>query len=136
MKYDRFLFALSILSILGVFLGNIYSNARLYGICLETDPACRFAADRFGDPLLAGSFALLLISTILIALPNSVFRTWLWFGGWYVPLALIILAFYPEPRGMNFSPSLEQMTFYVTSIFIWVSLAVIFSAIMGSFFKK
>jgi hypothetical protein len=137
MNYKRILILISLLSLITIAFGNFSSNSRYFEICLESEPACFHITHQLGEPLFASSFVLLFVSTVLLAVPLSVFRKWLWFGGWYIPLGAVILIFYQGPGGgMNFNPYVEQMTFYVTSIFIWVSLAIIFLSIVRNSIKK
>lgn len=125
-------------SLSGIFLGYIFSNSRYFTLCFNEDPICRLLFDRVGDPMFLGSFSLLLILTILFAVPNTTFRTWLWFGAWYVPLGALVLIFYPEPGGgtLNLNPSVEQVTQYVCVTFIVVSLIIIISEIVFRALRK
>jgi len=111
------LLALSLIgSGLGFFLLKVYDcGASVFCYNLGTKAFALY----YGMPALAFVFLILLL------LPQA-FSTWKKFAIWFVPLAAILFAVYPEPgSGDLFSPYPEQVFQWVSALYIIASLVII-----------
>jgi hypothetical protein len=117
--------ALTAVSVIGLLIGYIFSNSTKFGICTHEQYSCRELFNNIGDPLFYGSGALALVFLILLFVPQA-FPAWKKFAIWFVPLAVILFAIYPEPgSGDLFSPYPEQIYRWVSGFYVVVSGAII-----------
>lgn len=106
-------------------LGYVLSNSVFFSLCSQTEYACRDLFNRVGDPLFYGGGALSLVFLILLFIPQA-FQKWKKFAVWFVPLAALLFAFYPNPGSGDFlSPYPEQVFKWVSVFYVVVSLAII-----------
>lgn len=86
---------------------------------------CFYFYTRVGDPLFYGMGALALVFLLLLFIPRA-FSAWKKFAIWFVPLAVILFIFYPEPgSGDYFSPYPEQVFKWVSVIYVLISSVII-----------
>jgi len=72
-----------------------------------------------------GMPALALVFLILLFIPQA-FSAWKKFAIWFVPLAALLFAFYPDPgSGDLFSPYPEQIFRWVSGLYVVVSILII-----------
>ena len=80
---------------------------------------------RFGKVFFYGSGALALVFLILLFVPRA-FPAWKKFAVWFIPLAALLFAIYPEPgSGDLFSPYPEQIFRWVSAFYILASVFII-----------
>ncbi len=110
-------------------LGYIFTNSIQLSICLSNETvveaSCINFYERLGDPMFYGGGALSLVFLILLFLPSA-FGTWKKFAVWFVPLAALLFAFYPDPGSGDFlSPYPEQVFKWVSVLYVLVGLGII-----------
>lgn len=123
------LFATSILTSI---FGYIFTNSIKFGFCIAdgivTQASCINFYERIGDPIFYGGVALSLVSLVLLLVPQA-FSAWKRFASWFVPLAVLLFIFYPEPdAGDLLSPYPEQVFQWVSVLYVVLSLGVIVHA--------
>ena len=123
MQVKKYLF----FSIFFTFVGYVLSNARQFGICSLNDPSCRALFDRIGEPILFGGIALSVVFFVLLFTHQYAFSAWKKFAVWYVPIAALIMAFYPTPPGnfIVFSPQPSTVVYYLSLIYVIASVVII-----------
>lgn len=105
--------------------GFVLSNSATYGLCAHDSYNCREILNRIGDPLFYGSGALALVFLALLFVPRA-FSAWKKFAIWFVPLAALLFAVYPNPgSGDLFAPYPEQIYQWVSGFYVLVSAAII-----------
>jgi len=86
---------------------------------------CYWLFTRVGDPLLYGGLALSVVFALLLLIPSG-FAVWKKFAIWFVPLAVLLFIFYPEPGAWDFlSPMPEQLFQWVSIFYVAVSAILI-----------
>ena len=123
MDYKKILNVSLLLSVVGCAVGYvlIYFPEKLF-FCLADDAnSCIFG---LGEPLLFGFLQLGIIFLILRFLPKEIFKAWLYFGSWYIPLAAIVVFMTSEFGSIGF-PGKEGMVWTLGSIYLAVSIFLI-----------
>lgn len=78
-----------------------------------------------GKGLFYGFSALAIVFVLLMFVPSA-FQAWKKFAIWFVPLAALLFAFYPNPgSGDFFSPYPEQIFQWVSALYVLVSALII-----------
>lgn len=119
-------------SLIAAGVGYLFTHTIQYGICiyegLKRDPACLNFYDRIGVPAFYGFGALAIVFALLLVVPKAI-PAWKKFAKWYVPVAALILIFYPTNQSMDFlTPSLGIAAQWIAGIYLVVSLAIIIRA--------
>lgn len=119
------------LSLIGWFGGYLLTSSYDLGFCysnFETntfDVSCHEFFEHIGNPLYYGMPALALIFLILLFVPQA-FSAWKKFAIWFVPLAALLFAVYPDPgAGDLFSPYPEQVFRWTSGLYVIVSVLII-----------
>ncbi|TSD00319.1 MAG: hypothetical protein Greene101415_910 [Parcubacteria group bacterium Greene1014_15] len=99
----------------------------------EYDNLCIFD---IGQPLLFGFGQLGIIFLILRFLPKEIFKAWLWFASWYIPLAVIWIISTPAYGGAFLSPSKEGVVLALGGIYMAVSVLIIIIRLLFLKLKK
>lgn len=128
MKNKQILIPL-ILSVVGFVVGYVLTNSIKFWICISnnvvTDASCINLYERLGDPIYYGAGALAIVFLVL-SFTSQAFSAWKKFAVWFVPLAVLLFIFYPEPgSGDLFSPYPEQVFQWVSGLYIIISLLLI-----------
>ena len=122
-----------------VLIGNVLIAAQKIGLC-PVDPEgwdCRhLLADSIGQPLFLGFSALGLTFFLLRFLPAQVFKAWLYFAAWYVPLAATWIIITPTQGGHFLSPDKEGLTWLLGGVYLAVSLLIIVTTFIYQHLKK
>lgn len=80
---------------------------------------------RLGKGSFYGFGALAFTSVLLFFVPQT-FDVWKKFAIWFIPLAVILFIFYPDPgSGDLFSPYPEQVYKWVSVLYVVISLGII-----------
>ncbi|OGG68253.1 hypothetical protein A3C95_01385 [Candidatus Kaiserbacteria bacterium RIFCSPHIGHO2_02_FULL_56_30] len=123
------------LSLIGFGIGYGLTNSTLFSFCLHDEYNCRSLLNSIGDPLYYGTGALAIVFVILYFVPRA-WGAWRRFAIWFVPLAALLFAFYPEPGGGDlFSPYPEQVFQWVSALYLLVSVIIITFASLRSRFQ-
>ena len=86
--------------------------------------------------LFFGSLALSVIFLILLFIPRA-WGAWKRFAIWFIPLAVLLFAWYPDPgSGDYFSPYPEQVFQWVSALYIGASLGIIATSLVNDWRKK
>ncbi len=113
------------LSILGLIAGYILTSSVVFGLCNSEAYVCRDLLNNIGDPLFYGMGALAVVFLFLLFVPRAA-SAWKKFAIWFVPLAILLFIFYPEPgSGDLFSPYPEQIFQWTSFFYVIVSLIII-----------
>ncbi len=123
MDYKKILNVSLLLSIVGCLVGYIllHFSEKLFFCLADNGNICAFS---LGKPLLFGFFQLGIIFLILRFLPEKVFKTWLCFASWYVPLAAILIFLTPALGSVAF-PGKDGLIWTLGSIYLAVSIFLI-----------
>ena len=121
-----------IFSLIGLGIGYVLTNSIQFGMCkvdeLVTEASCINSFERVGDPLFYGMAALAIVFLVLLFRPSAV-GAWKKFAKWYIPIVTLIFIFYPNPgSGDFFSPYPEQIFQWLSTLYVVVSLIIIFVA--------
>src|SRR3989344_4288697 len=112
---------LLILSVIGFGIGYVLTNSIQFNMCTVnktiTEASCINFYERVGDPLLYGMTGLAFIFLILTFIPN-VFSAWKKFAIWFIPLAILLFIFYPEP-----------VFRWVSILYVVISIFIIFKSL-------
>ena len=104
-------------------LGSLFCSVAGYAI-LHSDLNASATGDfliRLGDGLFYGSGALALVFLLLLLVPRA-YPAWKKFAVWFVPLAAILFAIYPNPgSGDLFAPYPEQVYRWVSGFYVLAS---------------
>lgn len=80
---------------------------------------------RLGKSLFYGMPALAFVFLILVFLPQA-FSAWKKFAVWFIPIAILLFIFYPDPSpGDYFSPYPEQIFRWVSIFYVVASIFII-----------
>lgn len=122
MDYKKVLNISVAVSVAGCAIGYllVYFSERICGV--EDDSFCIFSV---GEPLLFGFVQLTIIFLILRFLPKEIFRAWLWFASWYIPLAIILIFVAPSTGSGIFPTDKESSTWTLGGIYMAVSILII-----------
>jgi hypothetical protein len=121
-----------VVSFVGFLSGYILSNSASFGICASNAYECRDLFNRIGDPLLYGMGALSLVFVILLFFTRAV-SAWKKFAGWFIPLAAILFAVYPQPGAWDFlSPDPETLFKWISISYVVISVAIIVGVALKS----
>lgn len=113
------------LSVVGFGIGLAFGKSTELNLCLISEPTCINNLTWIGNALFYGSGALALVFLILLFVPRA-FPAWKKFAIWFVPLAALLFAIYPEPgSGDLFSPYPEQIFRWVSAFYILASVFII-----------
>lgn len=119
---------LLVLSVIGLGVGYVLTNSIKFGICIAnptvTQASCINFYERLGDPIFYGMGALALVFLTLLTIPKA-WPAWKRFAIWFVPVAAILLAIYPEPNSWDVLPSPQEFSKWVSGIYILVSVWII-----------
>lgn len=121
---------LLVLSVIGFVFGYVFLNSYEFNVCsanFETnvyDVSCHILFERIGAPLFYGMGALALVFLTLLTIPKA-WPAWKRFAIWFVPVAAILLAIYPEPNSWDVLPSPQEFSKWVSGIYILVSVWII-----------
>ncbi|GEM_PF-1677058 len=128
-KYNFIIFALSLL---GIIIGySLVAYPETLGVCKVGDISCldnSFLIFGLGRPLAITSFFVFLVSIILSFARNEVFRSWLNFAKWFLPLSIIGIIIAPTQTHNLFlvDPFDKQFaSLFLSAIFFLVSLLII-----------
>ena len=128
MSIRKGLILLSLVSIVGTAIGYVLTNSIKYGICIAneivTEASCISFYERVGNALYFGIGALAVVFFVLLFVPKA-FGAWKKFAIWFVPLAVILLAVYPEPSDWDILPNPEVLAKWVSGIYVAISLVII-----------
>lgn len=110
-------------------LGFVFTNSVKFGFCISNQEVrevlCINFFERVGDPLFYGGLALFAVFVLLTFLPQA-FNTWKKFATWFIPLAILLFIFYPNPgAGDYFSPYPEQVFKWTSILYVAISTIVI-----------
>ena len=118
-------------SVVGFIAGYVFSDSYGLGLCysdLQTntfDTSCHQLFERIGDPMLYGFGALAFVFMGLLFVPEA-FSRWWKFAVWFVPLAVLLFIFTPEPQGwVSPIPSPESVFQWVSSFYVIASYSLI-----------
>lgn len=126
MNAKRLNIGLLIASAIGFGLGLAFKSSIELSLCLVTEPTCINNFTWIGNALFYGSGALALVFLILLFTPSA-FPAWKKFAIWFVPIAAILFAMYPDPgSGDYFSPYPEQVFQWVSILYVIISAVIIF----------
>jgi len=119
-------------SMVGIIVGYILTNSTKFNICVLnqtiTEATCINFYERLGDPLFYGMLALTVVFLILLFIPRA-FDAWRKFAVWFIPLAVLLFIFYPDPgSGDLFSPYPEQVFQWVSGLYVLISVFIIVRA--------
>ena len=79
-----------------------------------------------------GMLALAFVFLVLTFIPKA-FPAWKKFARWFIPIAVVIFIFYPDPgSGDYFSPYPEQVFQWISTLYVLISILIIF----GSLFRN
>ena len=113
------------LSVVVFAIGWILRDSINFGLCLVSEPTCINNRTWIGNALYYGPGALSLVFVVLFFLPQA-FPAWKKFAIWFVPLAALLFAVYPDPgSGDFFSPFLRQVFQWVSVLYVLISLVII-----------
>ncbi|HEY4494188.1 MAG TPA: hypothetical protein VJB95_02030 [Candidatus Paceibacterota bacterium] len=123
---------LFMVSMVGIIVGYILTNSTKFNICVLnqtiTEATCINFYERLGDPLFYGMLALTVVFLILLFIPRA-FDAWRKFAVWFIPLAVLLFIFYPDPgSGDLFSPYPEQVFQWVSGLYVLISVFIIVRA--------
>ena len=80
---------------------------------------------KLGKSLFYATTAMSLVFLVLLFTPQA-FTAWKKFAIWFVPLAAILFAVYPDPgSGDLFSPYPEQIFQWVSALYVIISISII-----------
>lgn len=117
----KIILALFFLSSVGLGVGYYFSFKYDCGYSIF----CYDLFSRFGNPLFYGMGALAIVFLVLLAIPQA-FPAWKKFAIWFVPLAALLFAFYPDPgSGDFFSPYPETVYRWASELYVVVSIVII-----------
>lgn len=91
-----------IISVIGTLVGYVLSNPLVFGICqrkylFNNIQGCLDSTiSGIGEPLLIFSILLVVILSILLFLNKNIFKSWLRFAAWWIPLSIILIVITPE----------------------------------------
>lgn len=123
MKVKNTIFSLISLAIIGI--GYAMSNSVYFGLCIQNQYSCREVFNRIGDPMFYGGLGLFVVFLALYFVPKA-WSAWKKFALWFIPLALLLFIFYPEPgSGDFFSPYPQTVFKWVSAIYVAISLYII-----------
>ena len=96
------------------------------------DNYCYDFSEAYGPPLFLNGLSLLVVSLILLFVRESVYKSWLRFAYWAVPISIIILWLAPTstPGGIGISFldfTKQSASWLVSSAFLLISLWIIVS---------
>lgn len=118
-------------SIIIFFAGYCLTNSYEFGICFSSteanifDVSCHQMFERVGNPLFHGGAALAIVFALLYAFPHA-FSVWKKFAIWFIPLAVLLFIFYPNPGSGDFlAPMPEQLFQWVSALYVIVSAIII-----------
>lgn len=121
---DRILKFLATSLLLAV-IGYVLTTSAAFNLCLHNQYSCRELLNQIGDPIFYGMGALSLVFLVLYSFPQA-FSAWKKFAMWFVPLAALLFAVYPEPgSGDLFSPFPEQVFQWISAAYVIISLVII-----------
>lgn len=124
MKKNKIIW-LFVASLIFLMIGMIFKKSIETGICLATEPSCINIFTHIGNALYYGMSALAIVFLILIFTPGAVIA-WKKFARWYIPIAILIFIFYPNPgSGDLFSPYPEQIFQWLSGAYVAISVLVI-----------
>lgn len=117
------------ISLFGCAVGYVLTNSVDFGICIAneyaTDAGCLNFYERIGDPMFYGFGALAFVFMGLLFVPEA-FSRWWKFAVWFVPLAVLLFIFTPEPQGwVSPIPSPESVFQWVSSFYVLASYSLI-----------
>jgi len=100
-----------------------YYGAYVYECSYSVD--CYNFVFHFAHPVMYGSGALAIVFALLYAFPHA-FSAWKKFAVWFVPLAVLLFIFYPNPGSGDFlAPMPEQIFQWVSALYVIASSIVI-----------
>ena len=128
------------LSLVGFVAGYVMTNSVRFGLCVDTlqvsDASCMLFFERIANPLYYGCFALGISFILLFIFPRTL-TIWKYFGYWFIPLAFIILATYPNPGAGDFlSPDPSTLARWISYFYATVSIVIILSTAIIQKVKK
>ena len=114
-----------ILSLIGAGFGYVATNSTLFSLCSTESYECRDFYNKVGDPLFYGMGALAIVFLILLLTPKAV-PAWKKFAVWFIPVAAIVFAVYPQPGAWDFlSPDPITVFKWVSAFYVVASLCII-----------
>jgi len=120
--------ALFILSVIGLGVGYVLTNSIKFGICIAnevvTEASCINLYERVGDPVFYGMAALALVFLVLMLVPKA-WNAWKKFAVWYIPIAAVLLILYPEPNSWDVLPDPQELSKWISGLYIVVSLFIV-----------
>ena len=122
----NFIIGALVLSTLCFSVGLILKNSTEIGLCLASEPGCINNMTHVGNILFYGMGALALVFLVLLFTPQAV-SAWKKFAIWFIPLATLLFIFYPNPAsGDLFSPYPEQIFQWTSTLYVIISLVIVF----------
>ena len=114
-------------SILFTIAGSIINYSFRFSLCSLNDPSCINLFHRIGEPILYGGIALSIVFFLLLFTREYAFSAWRKFAIWYVPIAALIMAFYPTPQGgfFVFDPDPSTVSYYLSVVYVVASALII-----------
>lgn len=111
----------------------VYSLGTCYG---------SFIHQSFGviKPLYLFSLVTLPLAVLLVFVSSSIFKSWLKFAVWWIPLSVLIIAFASSTRGGSgieiLSFTTEDAVFMMSSLFVMLSVGIIVGKLLTVFLDK
>src|SRR3989338_3349372 len=115
--------SIALYSIAGFLVGIFFANITELGVC-NTGFCRNILEDTVGVPVGLFSVALFVLSIILLFLQEKVFRAWVKFAKWYLPIVAVIIIIFPAQAGF-LSPDRETITWLTAGVFLIASLSII-----------
>lgn len=75
-------------SIIGSFVGYVFTNSVVFNLCTQNAISCRSTFNQIGDPLFYGAVALSVVFLVLLFVPQA-FKVWKRFAIWFIPLGVL-----------------------------------------------
>ena len=116
-----FLFSSIVTFSIGYFLLH---DSNYGGFCVPRYLDCINFYVRIGDVMTIYSGALVIIFLVLAVFPST-FKTWKRFGIWSLPLTVVLLLWYPEPRSWDLIQDPTSIVQWVSGFYVFVSLVLI-----------
>ncbi len=107
------------------FVGVILSIPEKIGLCSQDIECIDKLGSSYGEPFVLSSLCLGLIFLILRFLPKEIFKTWLFFATWYIPVAAALTFLAPATSGGLFPIDKEVAVLMLGGIYLAVSILII-----------
>lgn len=129
MEYKKKLLLVTILSLAGVVTGLLLIYSPLWDWCEKSSNCDASILDEVvAQPLVLFSFSVFLVSALLYFLREEIFRSWLRFAKWYLPLAGIAILLSRRSHGGWGYPNIfatEIVAMWTAGLFFLISLILI-----------